>query len=109
MKRSTRILIGAAAISGLLSGAAINQGYCDDANANASTNTAPAPGKQAPVKKSPKVQGCSGQNDCKGLGGCKSGDNGCKFKNSCKGKGGCSIEESDIKAWQKAHKADASK
>ncbi len=30
-----------------------------------------------------------GKNDCKGQGGCKTGDNGCKGKNSCKGKGGC--------------------
>ena len=29
--------------------------------------------------------------DCKGLGGCKSGDNGCAAKNSCKGKGGCAV------------------
>jgi hypothetical protein len=32
---------------------------------------------------------CKGHNDCKGKGGCKSGDNGCAGKNSCKGKGGC--------------------
>ena len=31
----------------------------------------------------------AGKNECKGKGGCKSGDNGCKGKNSCKGKGGC--------------------
>ncbi|MBI5362283.1 MAG: hypothetical protein HZA53_03830 [Planctomycetes bacterium] len=35
--------------------------------------------------------GCAGKNECKGLGGCSSGDNGCKTKNSCKGKGGCSV------------------
>jgi hypothetical protein len=103
------MLIGAAAVSGLLHGAAIQQGYCDGTNSNTGTNASPSPGKTAQVKKSPKVQGCSGQNDCKALGGCKSGDNGCKFKNSCKGKGGCSLDESDIKAWQKQHKSDASK
>ncbi len=32
---------------------------------------------------------CAGKNECKGKGGCKTGDNGCKGKNSCKGKGGC--------------------
>jgi len=32
---------------------------------------------------------CKGRNDCKGQGGCKTGDNGCAGKNSCKGKGGC--------------------
>ncbi|RME54090.1 MAG: hypothetical protein D6795_04640 [Deltaproteobacteria bacterium] len=34
---------------------------------------------------------CKGLNDCKGQGGCKSGDNGCAGKNSCKGKGGCKV------------------
>jgi hypothetical protein len=32
---------------------------------------------------------CKGKNECKGQGGCKTGDAGCKGKNSCKGKGGC--------------------
>ena len=30
-------------------------------------------------------------NECKGQGGCKTGDNGCAGKNSCKGKGGCAV------------------
>ncbi len=34
---------------------------------------------------------CKGMNECKGQGGCKSGDNGCAGKNSCKGKGGCAV------------------
>jgi hypothetical protein len=32
---------------------------------------------------------CKGHNECKGQGGCQSGDNGCAGKNSCKGHGGC--------------------
>ncbi len=32
---------------------------------------------------------CKGLNECKGQGGCNSGDNGCAGMNSCKGKGGC--------------------
>ncbi len=32
---------------------------------------------------------CKGLNNCKGHGGCASGDAGCAAKNSCKGKGGC--------------------
>ena len=32
---------------------------------------------------------CKGMNDCKGEGGCETGDAGCAGKNSCKGKGGC--------------------
>ena len=31
------------------------------------------------------------KHDCKGQGGCSTGDNGCKGKNSCKGKGGCAV------------------
>ena len=32
---------------------------------------------------------CKGRNQCKGQGGCGTGDGGCAGKNSCKGKGGC--------------------
>jgi len=32
---------------------------------------------------------CKAFNECKGQGGCKTGDAGCAGKNSCKGKGGC--------------------
>jgi len=32
---------------------------------------------------------CKGMNECKGQGGCETGDNGCAAKNSCKGHGGC--------------------
>ncbi len=99
MKKTTRTLIATAAITGLLSGLAVNQGYARD------DSKSPAPGKVAPAKKAPKVQSCSGQNDCKGLGGCKTDDHSCKFKNSCKGKGGCSITEKDIKNWEKKNKA----
>src|SRR5271154_182269 len=101
MKRTSRTLMMAAAMAGLISGAAIEQGHGDPTNA--------APGKVAPVKKTPKVQGCAGQNDCKGLGGCKTDANACKFKNACKGKGGCEITEKDIKAWVKKQKEDAAK
>ena len=35
---------------------------------------------------------CKGQNDCKGIGGCKvEGEHACKGMNDCKGKGGCHI------------------
>jgi hypothetical protein len=36
---------------------------------------------------------CKAMNDCRGKGGCQSGDNGCAGKNSCKGKGGCSTNK----------------
>ncbi len=102
MKRTTRTLITAAAISGLLSGVAVNRSRADN-----STNV--APGKVAPAKKTPKVQDCAGKNDCKGIGGCKTEDHACKFKNSCKGKGGCSITDKDIKNWEKLQKEKAAK
>ena len=98
MKKSTRTIITSAAIAGLLSGVAVNRSIArDDA-----TNT--APGKVAPAKKAPTVHDCSGQNDCKGIGGCKTDAHACKFKNDCKGKGGCSLTDKDIKNWEKMQK-----
>ena len=45
-----------------------------------------------PKKKGKAVKhDCKGLNECKGQGGCKTGDNGCAGKNSCKGKGGCAV------------------
>ena len=41
-----------------------------------------------PADKAPK-HACKSMNECKGQGGCKTGDAGCAGKNSCKGKGGC--------------------
>jgi hypothetical protein len=41
---------------------------------------------------------CTGANDCKGRGGCKSGDHDCKGKNDCKGKGWVSMSEKDCTA-----------
>jgi hypothetical protein len=101
MKNSSRKILAAAAFAGLLSGAALQQGRAD-------STTNAAPGKVAPAKKAPKVQGCAGQNDCKGIGGCKTSDHDCKFKNACKGQGGCEITKTDIKAWEKKQK-DAQK
>ena len=34
---------------------------------------------------------CKGMNECKGQGGCSSGEGGVAGKNSCKGKGGCQV------------------
>src|SRR5271155_5063716 len=102
MKNSSRKILAVAAFAGLLSGAAIQQGRAD-------TQTNAIPGKVAPVKKIPKVHDCAGQNDCKGIGGCKTEAHTCKFKNSCKGEGGCDITAKDIKAWEKKQKEDAAK
>ena len=45
-----------------------------------------------PAEKPKEVKhDCAKKNDCKGQGGCKTGDGGCAGKNSCKGKGGCAV------------------
>ena len=93
---SGRVL--AAAMAGLLSGAAIMQGC---ANGDKSAKTSIAPGKVAP-RKVPVVLDCAGTNSCKGLGGCKTDDHACKFVNDCKGKGGCMLTKEDIANWEKS-------
>lgn len=79
MKKSTRLLITAAAMAGLYAGAL-----------GTSASAAEKPGKADTSKADTGKHDCKGKNGCKGQGGCKSSDNGCKGKNSCKGKGGCS-------------------
>ncbi len=89
MKKSTRLIITAAAITGLYAGSLASKAFADE---KAGTPAA----KDAKDKSSCKSKdgckakdSCKGKNDCKGKGGCGSSDNGCKGKNSCKGKGGC--------------------
>ncbi len=41
---------------------------------------------------------CSGVNECKGKGGCKSAANGCAGKNGCKGKAWVDMDEKECKA-----------
>jgi hypothetical protein len=101
VKKSSRTLLIAAALSGLVSGTAIQQGHADPTNA--------APGQVAPSAKVPHEESCAGSNDCKGLGGCKTDAHACKFQNSCKGKGGCEITQKDIQAWQKKQQDAAGK
>lgn len=82
MKKSTRLLITAAAIAGLYAGTAATRAFADD-----------TAGKSDSSKDGTKAAGqhdCKGKNSCAGQGGCKTSDNGCKAKNSCAGKGGCS-------------------
>jgi len=103
-RKQLQTLISAGVFSAaLLSGAA----YADDTTQNAGTTptppatsaTTPAAGttmtpKHHKHKKSMAKHSCAGKNDCKGQGGCKTGDAGCKAKNSCKGKGGCATDGS---------------
>lgn len=78
-----KLMIGAA-VAGLISGGAA---FAADGTAKKAPKKA---AKAAKVTKAVKDHACKGMNECKGKGGCKTGDNGCKGKNSCKGKGGCS-------------------
>jgi hypothetical protein len=93
MKHSMKTLMVAAAVSGLLSGAATMQ-----AATSRTTNSVIKAGKasfgSATLDQTTSKHSCKGKNDCKGQGGCKSSDNGCKGKNSCKGKGGCATDGS---------------
>ena len=79
MNKSTRLLITAAAMAGLYSGALATK-----------TFAAVHAGKAAVKADDKTTHACNGKNACKGQGGCGSSDNGCKGKNSCKGHGGCS-------------------
>jgi len=79
MNRLTRNLTAsaglfAAAMTGMLAGC----------QSHSATDSGTAVNANAPDK-----HACKGQNSCKGLGGCKTGNNGCKGLNSCKGNGGC--------------------
>ena len=83
MNKSTRLLITAAALAGLYSGALATKSFAADAG------TPAADSKDAKAAK----HDCKGKNSCKGQGGCGGSDNGCKGKNSCKGHGGCSTAD----------------
>jgi hypothetical protein len=82
MNKSTRLLITAAAMTGLYTGALASKSYAADDKAGSEASK--------DEKKAVEKHGCQGQNGCAGRGGCKTSDKGCKGLNSCKGKGGCS-------------------
>ena len=83
MKRSSRLLITAAAMAGLYAGALAARTYAADDSAGSSDSS----------KTSTSKHDCKGKNSCKGQGNCSAGDNGCSGKNSCKGKGGCASKD----------------
>ena len=102
MNSKTKLMIAAAAMSGLLAGSA--------ARSLAAVAATPAQGDNKKVSSVDKAgvkaladtadkgkHDCKGKNDCKGQGGCKTGDAGCKGKNSCKGKGGCATNKEEKK------------
>ena len=83
MNKSTRLLITAAAIAGLYTGALATRALAADDKA----------GTPAGDSKDASKHDCKGKNACKGQGGCKTADNSCKGKNACKGAGGCSTAD----------------
>ncbi|MDB5357222.1 MAG: hypothetical protein JWN24_3675 [Phycisphaerales bacterium] len=124
--KSTKMMIAAAAMTGLLAGTA--------ARSMAATVAVPVPahsqssmsrhlaadsaaGVKAQNLADDTTKGkhdCKGKNDCKGQGGCASSDNGCSGKNSCKGKGGCSTNKKTDKTdktdkTEKTDKTDTAK
>ncbi|GGG92185.1 hypothetical protein [Silvibacterium dinghuense] len=92
MKHSMKNALVAAAVSGMLSGAAALHAATPQ-SANPVLKAGKASYSTVNMDKTAK-HACKGKNDCKGQGGCKSSDNGCKGKNSCKGKGGCATDGS---------------
>jgi hypothetical protein len=100
MKNSMKTLMVAAAVSGLLSGAASMQAASVSTQSGNKTTSVDKVGKasflRASLEQDKSKHSCKGKNDCKGQGGCKSSDNGCSGKNSCKGKGGCATDGSKM-------------
>ena len=103
--KSTKLMLAAAAMGGLLAGAASRasaavptvatsgaQVVSAHASPTVKTTLSSKPGTLLADDKDKGKHDCKGKNECKGQGGCKTGDNGCKGKNSCKGKGGCKAE-----------------
>lgn len=79
-----KLLLGAA--GGILAGC-----QTDEAPAGGSVAdeiSAAAPDMQ-PMAAVADKHVCKGMNECKGQGGCATGEAGCAGKNSCKGQGGC--------------------
>ncbi len=87
---STRSVLAAVALTGLMAGAATRV----HATSNDPTSNTVSKGQLADDSSTTDKHACKGQNSCKGKGGCKTGDAGCMAKNSCKGKGGCATDGS---------------
>jgi flagellar basal body L-ring protein FlgH len=93
MTKSTKMLIAAAAMTGLLAGAtavkAANTMKATLSSSTKATKVVKANYGQKAVTLDDDKHDCKGKNDCKGKGGCKTDSHECKGKNDCKGKGGC--------------------
>jgi hypothetical protein len=100
MKKSTRLLVTAAALAGLYAGSLATKTFAaEKAGTSAAKDDAKSDKSSCQGKDGCKAaHDCKGKNDCKGKGGCSASDNGCKGKNSCKGKGGCGAMDDDKKS-----------
>ena len=94
MNNSLKTLLLAAAGTGLMSGTTTVQPITVPTLNGKSVSVAKLGQMPAAFASEGATHACNGQNDCKGQGGCKTGNNGCKAKNSCKGKGGCATDGS---------------
>jgi hypothetical protein len=91
MKRSTRLLVTAAALAGLYSGSLASRAFADD--------TAGTPAAKDDQKDKSSCKGkesCKAKDSCKGKEGCHAKDakDSCKGKESCKAKDSCKAKES---------------
>lgn len=95
MKTNTKLMIAAAAMSGLFLGtsnraSAQPVSSSHDSSITRKMSTELKAGVKANTLGDDKDKHeCKGKNDCKGKGGCKSDKHECKGKNDCKGQGGC--------------------
>jgi hypothetical protein len=81
MNNSTKTLVLAATVAGLLSGTTSRlQAQASQSNAKTNVFQVSKAGVRAVslnADQDTDKHSCKGKNDCKGKGGCKSGDNGC--------------------------------
>jgi hypothetical protein len=92
LKLSKNSVVLTAAFTGLLSGTAARAAAPQDTSKQDTTKSKKATSKASKATAKVEKHSCAGQNSCKGLGGCKAGDQGCAGKNTCKGKGGCATD-----------------
>jgi hypothetical protein len=93
-KNQMKALLLTAALSGLVGGTSVAAKAAASGSAKVISGTTAGLLFAGQDKTPPAKHACKGKNDCKGTGGCSTGDQGCKGKNTCKGKGGCATDGS---------------
>jgi hypothetical protein len=93
LDRRTFNKLTAAALGGMMTGAAAGCGGGGDVAENANTDGDTAEKHLCKGLNECKGQGGEGQNDCRGMGACATYEHHeCASKNACKGQGGCGQE-----------------